>query len=356
MNNPQNIAILGTGIMGLMVAYFIKSRLPNIALSLYDRQIFPQDNASSKAGGMLAPYAELDHMPHRFLPAALRSIEIWQDIQDTLKTDFELQQNGSLILAHPEDKHLLSRLSGILPKDKNWRAVQAKDIQALECDLDTQTFQSGLLLQSEAHLHPRKTMHALYRSLPDITQTSTTPDALAQDFDLVIDCRGMGAKQDLVDLRGVKGEIMIVHNPEFKLSRPVRLMHPRYPLYIVPREGNIFMIGATIIESEENENVSMRSAMELQSALYSLHPSFAESDILEMCAGTRPAFADNMPEITIRDNIMSCNGLFRHGFLLSPIIAQSIVDYIQEHQNPYLDLFLKDRANADTTERQALRA
>ncbi|MDH5723691.1 MAG: FAD-dependent oxidoreductase, partial [Alphaproteobacteria bacterium] len=203
---------------------------------------------------------------------------------------------------------------------------------------------------------PRKAMKALREALPEIKQALTTPETLARDFDLVIDCRGMGAKSDLMDLRGVKGEILIVHNPEFNLNRPIRIMHPRYPLYIVPRDGNLFMIGATIIESEDNENVSLRSAMELQSALYSLHPSFAESEILEMSAGIRPAYADNMPEITIRDNIIYCNGLFRHGFLLSPIIAQSIADYIQGQESHDLHLFMKDKTDADITKRQTLRA
>lgn len=356
MNTLQNIAISGAGIMGLMTAYWLQQALPDITLTIFDKAPYPWNNASSKAGGMLAPYAELDHMPHSYLPAAKHSIGIWESIEKELNADFEFRQKGSLILAHPEDRHLLSRFGAILPKDKSWNAVQTDDIRELEPDLDVKTFTNGLFLPEEAHLHPRKAMDALRKDLPEIVQGDASPEQLSGEYDLVIDCRGMGAQSDHTDLRGVKGEVLIVHNPDFILHRPLRLMHPRYPLYIVPREGNVFMIGATIIESAENETVSMRSAMELQSALYSIHPSFAESEIIEMSAGIRPALPNNLPLISIKNNTIHCNGLFRHGFLLSPVMAECVIDYVTGNENIYSDLFIKEHTNENSTERQALRA
>ena len=156
------------------------------------------------------------------------------------------------------------------------------------------------------------------------------------EADTIIDCRGLGTKTQ--NLRGVKGEIAIVRNPDFSLDRPVRLMHPRYPLYIVPRPDNVFMIGATIIESDKDEHVSLRSSMELLSALYSLHPSFGEAQIIELNAGIRPAYPDNLPRIEINDHIIRANGLFRHGFLFSPLMAGAIADYINGINNDYWTL------------------
>ena len=133
-------------------------------------------------------------------------------------------------------------------------------------------------------------------------------------------------------------------------------MHPRYPLYIVPREDHLFMVGATIIESADQENISIRSAMELQSALYTIHPSFADSQIIEMTAGIRPAFPDNMPLILLENNIVRCNGLFRHGFLLSPVMAECLIDYINGKQSKYADLFIKAKDHENNSQREALRA
>ena len=81
------------------------------------------------------------------------------------------------------------------------------------------------------------------------------------------------------------------------LSRPVRLLHPRFPLYIVPRGEHLFMVGATMIESDERGRVTARSLVELLNAAYALHPAFAEAEIVEIGCDARPAFPDNLPRI-----------------------------------------------------------
>ena len=88
----------------------------------------------------------------------------------------------------------------------------------------------------------------------------------------VIDCRGFAARDALPELRGVRGEMLLVRTREISLRRPVRLLHPRIPLYIAPRADGVFMIGATMIESADQGGVSVRSAIELLSAAYALHP------------------------------------------------------------------------------------
>ncbi|HUH36682.1 MAG TPA: FAD-dependent oxidoreductase, partial [Spongiibacteraceae bacterium] len=138
----------------------------------------------------------------------------------------------------------------------------------------------------------------------------------------VIDCRGTGAKPDAPRLRGVRGEVLWVQAPEVQLSRPVRLMHPRYQLYISPRPDHIYVIGATEIESESTAPITVRSSLELQSALYSLHRGFSEAHILKAYAQCRPAYPDNLPRIDSEPGLLRVNGLYRHGYLLSPLVAE----------------------------------
>src|SRR6201999_778056 len=127
---------------------------------------------------------------------------------------------------------------------------------------------------------------------------------------------GLGARDQQRELRGVKGEMILIETSEVQLSRPVRIIHPRWPLYVIPREDNVFMLGATSIESED-DRVSVRSALELLTAAYVVHPAFAEARIVEMGTGLRPALPDNLPRIAIDKNTISVNGLYRHGFLLA---------------------------------------
>ena len=318
--------------MGLMSAYMLNRA--GHTVSLFDPSLNAPEpvNASARAGGMLAPYSEIEHMSEEWVAAGLHGIKMWRGID--LPTEFE--QKGSILIAHPDDRYMLERFKTHLPHAISQNVTIAEH----EPEIATK-FTTGLFLKDEAHLNPLATMQALITHLKDqkvslLNKSADIPD-VKDNFDTVIDCRGMGAK--LPDIRGVKGESLIVRNNDFKLTRPVRLMHPRYPLYIIPREDNIFMIGATNIESTENEHVSLRSSMELMSALYALSPSFADAHIIEMSAGIRPAYTDNLPRITINGNVISCNGLFRHGYLLSPVMAQCVASYLAGEENQYMSLF-----------------
>ena len=144
----------------------------------------------------------------------------------------------------------------------------------------------------------------------------------------MIDCRGLAARDEQKELRGVKGEMIIVETSEVELSRPVRLIHPRWPLYVIPRGDGKFMLGATSIEAEDT-GVSVRSALELLGAAYAVHPAFAEARIVEFGSGLRPAFPDNLPRITMVQNKIAVNGLYRHGFLLAPALAELTLAHVE---------------------------
>ncbi len=87
------------------------------------------------------------------------------------------------------------------------------------------------------------------------------------------------------------------------------------------------MIGATTIERED-DGVSVRSALELLTAAYALHPAFAEARIVEIGSGLRPAFPDNLPRVVTGDARITVNGLYRHGFLLAPALAELTVAHV----------------------------
>jgi len=58
-----------------------------------------------------------------------------------------------------------------------------------------------------------------------------------------------------------------------------------------------------------------------------LHPGFGEAEIVEIGVDARPAFPDNLPRLIHRDNTLYVNGMYRHGFLLAPAMAQRAVAY-----------------------------
>ena len=352
----QTIYIAGAGIMGLLTAHTMRTSFPYALITLSDGKGFPAKNASAMAGGMLAPYSETEYLPDNYFPAALHSLNFWKNFAKD-RSDIELKETGSLIVCHPSDRHILKRFETHLQKNiltfekLNKQTLHQKEKLSIFPEID-----EAIFIKEEAHLNPQATINALL----DLQFPKIAEDVNISEFqnqlnkgDWIIDCRGLGANDP--DIRGVKGETLIVYNPDFHINRPVRLMHPRYPLYIVPRPGNIFMIGATVIESSNNTSVSMRSAMELMSALHVISPSFADAAIVDIKAGIRPAYPDNLPRIKIDKGkrTISCNGLFRHGYLLAPVMAECVADHIAGKTNKFMPLFNKGINDESNNQRAA---
>jgi len=214
-------------------------------------------------------------------------------------------------------------LARFAQRTERFERLDAEGIARLEPDLAGR-FSTALLFASEAHLDPRAALRFLAARLTELgghIRFGTDGEEALPKNRPVIDCTGFSACEALENLRGVRGEMLILHSDELTLNRPVRVLHPRIPVYVVPRGGGVFMVGATMIESDDARQITARSALDLLSAAYALHPAFAEAEILEMGAQVRPAFPDNLPRILRRGNRLYVNGLYRHGFLLAPALA-----------------------------------
>jgi glycine oxidase len=270
---------------------------------------------------MLAPYTEEEVAEELIRELGLRSIALWRE------TYPETKAKGGLVVAAARDRRELDRFSRVT---KGHKRVDAEAIAGLESDLEGR-YASGLYFAEEAHLHTHDALQFMLdaaREAGAIFQFGETE--ILTGSDIVVDCRGLAAQDDLPELRGVRGERLVIRTAEVSLSRPVRLLHPRFPLYVVPWGDGYYLVGATQIESEEAGAVSVRSALELLSTAYALHPAFGEAEIVEFGAGVRPAFPDNGPRVVVKGDHIHVNGLFRHGFLLAPALAELTARFIQD--------------------------
>ena len=346
---PTTIAIAGAGLLGRLLAWQLHRA--GISITLFEAGSFTPDApqttraAAFTAAGMVAPLSEAvvsDEGVYRMGIFALQQWPTW--FAQLPATDAPLFfNNGSLVVAHQQDTSELEQfareLGFILPGCKGYQHVDQHEIHHLEPDLHS-NFHSGLFLSEEGHVNNREFLRLIGDVLiqSGIKICAQTPvevlpgkivtDSSEEHFDLVIDCRGLGAKKQLRNLRGVRGETLHVETKEIHLQRPVRLMHPRYQLYVVPKPNHRFIIGATQIESEDRSPVTIQSNLELSSALYTLSPAFAEARIIEMDTNLRPAFMDNLPKVDVQDGLISANGLFRHGYLLAPAVIENVLAHI----------------------------
>ena len=342
-------AIVGGGLMGRLLA---------VALAQKGAQIDLFEQGSSDASGsaariaaaMLAPLAESAITEDSVVRMGIHSLPRWKELIEQLSTPVFFQQDGTLILWHHQDASEAERFTAHLEKNcrnnaqlKSVVKLDAAAVHNLEPGVANR-FKQGLYLPDEGQLDNRQLLNALRIELENLHvqchwNTTMDPEDLRKDisFRAVIDCRGTGAKEAWVNssnsLRGVRGEVIRLHAPEVKLRRPTRLIHPRYPIYIAPKENDIYVVGATEIESDDRSEMSVRSAMELLSAVYTVHSGFAEARILEMATQCRPTLKNNLPEIQSRKDtgladLIMINGLYRHGFMISPAILDCTLELL----------------------------
>jgi glycine oxidase len=252
------------------------------------------------------------------------------------------QLEGSMITAHPQDfselDHFIETLQAKVEEASSIQLLDKAGIVALEPDLEQhskafyiphegQVDAQRFMKSSSDYLlaHPDVIWHQ-ERKVDSITSGSIHCEENVEKFDWVFDARGLGASEEVENLRGVRGEVFWLDAPEVNITRPTRMLHPRYKIYIVPRPNHRYIIGATEIESEDKSPMSVRSSLELLSAVYSVHTGFAEARIVNMVTNCRPTFKDNLPNIEQKDKLTRINGLYRHGYLLAPAIVEQALN------------------------------
>ncbi|MBU3547289.1 FAD-dependent oxidoreductase [Polynucleobacter sp. MWH-Jannik1A5] len=351
--SQSKYAIVGGGLMGRLLAVALARS--GAQVELFDKGGAEGAHAAARiAAAMLAPLAESAITEDSVVRMGLHSLPRWKELISELSDSVYFQQDGTLILWHRQDASEAERFAAHLEKNcrsnSDLSAPQKLNSDALR-DLEpgvADRFTQGMYLPNEGQLDNRQLLNALASELKLLKvnchwHTEVDPQELRRQssYKAVIDCRGTGAKESWSSgdkpntLRGVRGEVVRLYAPEVKLRRPTRLIHPRYPIYIAPKENDIYVVGATEIESDDLSEMSVRSAMELLSAVYTIHSGFAEARILEMATQCRPTLKNNLPEIRVRKekglvDLIMINGLYRHGFMIAPAVLDCALQLLAE--------------------------
>ena len=352
-----HIGIAGAGLLGRLLAWRLARAGHRVAV--FDPAAGPEGLLRSRAGepylptaagftaaGMLSPLAELDNTEPAVAAQGWQSLRLWPRIADALPGKPFMAAQGSLMVAHRADagaaRRVLDRLQAATATPEWQRLSPAEGVQPLESaalqalepavqgpaqawllpgegQIDTGAMMGALhAAATGAQWHWRQTVQAVDAGAAGGTLALADGRVLA--FDAVIDVRGVGARPQ-VPVRGVRGEVITLHCPGHGLQRAVRLLHPRHSVYIVPRPGDLVLVGASEIESEDRSAASLRTVVELLAAAHSVVPALAEARILGLDVNLRPALPDNNPRIDHAPRLLRINGLYRHGWLLAPALA-----------------------------------
>ena len=365
--------------------------------------------AAFTAAGMLSPLSELDNAEPAVAALGWRSLALWQRIAAALPNSPRVMVCGSLLVAHRADlgaaQRVLARMQ-VATARPEWRVasppegaqpLDAAALRALEPSIQGPAH--AWLLPGEGFIDTVATMTALHSGAAGADWhwgqrvlaveagegggTLRLADGRVLAFDVVIDVRGVGAGllprpsgeragvrgaghdggaagphpnpppagegENSLRVRGVRGEVIWLDCPGHGLTRPVRLLHPRHRVYIVPRSDRDVLVGASEIESEDRSPVSLRTATELMAAAHSVVPALAEARILKLDVNLRPALPDNNPLVQWQGRKLTINGLFRHGWLLAPALVERALATEDVHAAnlgvaPFDDLAMNSKA------------
>jgi len=347
----MNIGIAGAGLLGRLLTYLLTEAGHRV--SVFDPAPGPlaRGAAGWTAAGMLSPTAELECAELNVFNYGLRSMQRWAQIIPALPGQISLSQAGSLLLAHREDtgaaRRIISLLEQKAPAEHKPQAISQEQLAELEPDVHGPTH--AWLLPHEGHLNTVDVMQGLQAAATSADWQWGSPVISAEpgvlrtsdasfEFDHVFDVRGLGARQQpgaangqtlaCTNVRGVRGEVFWLHAPGVRLQRPTRLLHPRHRVYLVPRRDDIIVVGATEIESEDRSPVSLRSTVELLAAAHSVVPALSEARVVHSETNLRPALVDNLPRTEHEDGLTRINGLFRHGWLIAPALADDALAHV----------------------------
>jgi len=339
----MKIGIAGAGLLGRLLAW--QWSKAGHTVHLFEKG---DDSGHSSAGwiaaGMLSVEAEIETISPELYSEMQKARGVWLNWIADLSVPVDLRCNGSLLVAHRRDEQELKRFSALLHRasssDNRFELCDRATLQLHEPQLSS-TVTSGMWLPHEGAIDTEQLYVALTQAMNDcgvIWKThaeviSVKPHNIVTEhasnfFDWAIDCRGIGAIPEFPGLRGVRGELIKVHAPEVELTHPIRLLHPRYPVYIVPRRNHCYVLGASEIEGSDVSAVSVRTTLELLSAAYSVHSGFSEARVLAMQTGIRPALWDHQPGFRYAKGLLRINGLYRHGYTLTPYCFQQASQFM----------------------------
>ena len=376
MSDPQRIAIIGGGVIGLSIAWQLSTRHD---VTVYDPA--PGRGASFAAAGMLAPAGEAWHGEEALLDAGLESVAGWprfaNELRDASGIDPWLAHDGTLLVgATADDAVEVERLATLLAiHDIPAEKVTRSRLRDVEPALSTRV-RLAVEVAGDLSVHNRRLLDALLGALDaaDVPMIPEAADPVYAD-DRVVGVRGresrdlraadiavVAAGSRLADIDGlppevaaacrpVKGQILRLRGPERLLHRTIRAYVDGTPVYAVPRRDGEIVLGATSEELAHDSTVTAEAVHDLLRTGLAVVPGLRECEFVESMTRHRPGTPDNLPLIgpVGIDGLIVAAGHFRGGVLLAPLTADTVAGYVDETPLPEVSLSLDPSRFEDMT-------
>lgn len=322
----MRVHVLGAGIVGLSCADELLRRGHEV--TVVDRA--PGSGASGVAAGMLTPAGEAWAGEQETFALGVEAAALWP--AHAARLEVPLHEHGTLLAGlDAGDVREVERRWALL---RTWGLevdlVDAAEVRRLEPTLSR--VGAGLLLDDRA-ADPRAVLEALLRRLRSHPRGALVPERPAQTPDATLLATGWRLPVPHRHLvRGVRGEVLVLR-PERGCAptRVVRAWVAGEQVYLVPRPDGRLVVGATSEEHDGPAAVTAGGVLRLLRATRALAPALDGAALLETAAGNRPATPDHLPLLGpsgVTGEWLAA-GTFRHGVLLSPLVARVLADQFE---------------------------
>ncbi|HEV2885592.1 MAG TPA: glycine oxidase ThiO [Jatrophihabitans sp.] len=375
---PADAVVVGGGVIGLAVAYRLAER--GATVTVVDAS--GGRGASWAAAGMLAPVTEAAFGEQELTRLNLAAVPAFQRLAAELQDrglPVGLRTEGTLAVAfNADDRAALDRLTefrtglGLSTERLSGAATRALEpylaagvrggvLAADDLSVDNRRYLGALRVAGEAAGVGFVTAEVtgLLRGGSGVqgVRTATGDELRART---VVLCGGAVTSALLpVPVQPVKGQILRLAVPDRLrsagpvLTRTVRGIVRGSEIYLVPREGDEVVVGATSEQQGHDTQVTAGGVYELLRNAYELLPISSEFSFVEARAGSRPGTPDNGPILgRVADGLVVATGHYRNGILLSALTADAVAALVDgQPLAPLWQPFGPDRFAADPTSR-----
>ena len=329
---PNKIAVCGAGVVGRLLSLVLHKM--GFDVTLFEKgKSSGEDSASFYAAGMISPFSELEFGSERVFNFGVESLSLWGNLLKYLNLEdvfyskagtqwFVPVGDTPAFLNLMRKKSFLQKKNTISHEFKVQRKSETVFHVAGEAQIDVRDFfrlSEKTLLKHVDFRTEEKVSFLVNSSQSGFLKTNNG----IEKFDLIFDTLGMGSQ--VQKLRGVMGEVIFMTAKDIQMNCPVRVFSGRTPIYIAPKKNGQFVVGATVVEGYDNAKTTVEGVHELLSALIAYDSMFSSGEITEIKSALRPSFSSGSPEVTYSDKVIHINGMYRHGYLTSPAIINSVV-------------------------------
>lgn len=369
MNNSADVLIIGGGIIGCSIAYFLRKQGIDVII-LEKGEIGAQ--ASSAAAGLLAPIRAMtqqDPLKTLQLAGLARFPSFVKELETASGITVDYEQTGTLRLLPTEKigpaqtwaeewRHRGYHIEVLAPQEVYARepflyaglpgALSiAEEAQIGPTQLVQAFAQAALNLGARFYTHTEAV--ALQRAETEnrITGVWTAQKELLRCKQLIIAAGAWSALCGTwlgytIPVRPVRGELIAFQ----QTSPPIRQIIFDEGLidedfYLAPKPNGTLVVGATKADVGFDTSVSPEGTLHLLKVATQLFPVLAHSTPLRMWAGLRPKTLDSRPllgPLPSWKNVIVASGHGGFGILLSIITGETIAELVTTKQMPELIL------------------